>query len=85
MKKRYEHRPGLFGLASIAAGYAPKNRQTQTRGLLTAAAGEIYEQSESQSEPASAENWNPSNSSGPSEKRADQDTYQSRKCLKQAM
>lgn len=24
MNKRYEHRPGLFGLASIAAGCAPR-------------------------------------------------------------
>ena len=80
MKRKYEHRPGLFGLASIAAGCAAKNRETQTRGPLTATAREVYKQSESQSEPASAEN-----SSGPYEKRADQDTYQSRKCLKQAM
>ena len=65
MKTRYEHRPGLFGLASIAAGCAAKNRETQTQGRLTAPAGENHKQSESQSEPATTENSNPSNSSGP--------------------
>jgi hypothetical protein len=65
MKTRYEHRPGLFGLASIAAGSAAKNRETQTQARLTAPAGEIHKQSESQSEPATTENSNPSNSSGP--------------------
>ena len=65
MKTRYEHRPGLFGLASIAAGCAAKNRETQTQGRLTAPAGENHKQSESQSEPATTENSNPSNSSDP--------------------
>jgi hypothetical protein len=83
MKTRYEHRPGLFGLVSIAAGCAAKNRETQTRGLLTAPAGENYKHSESQSEPATTENSNPSNSSGPlRETRRSGITYQSRKCLK---
>jgi hypothetical protein len=57
MKTRYEHRPGLFGLASIAAGCAAKNRETQTRGLLSAPARENHKQSESQSEPATTEKF----------------------------
>ena len=64
MKTRYEHRPGLFGLASIAAGCAATNRETQTRGVVTGPAGENHKRSESQSEPATIENSNPSNSSG---------------------
>jgi len=59
MKTRYEHRPGLFGLASIAAGCAAKNRKTQTQGLLTAPTGENYKHSESQSEPATTEKFEP--------------------------
>ena len=65
MKIRYEHRPGIYGLASIAAGCAAKNSETHTRGLLTAPAGENHKQSESPSEPTTTENLNPSNSSGP--------------------
>jgi hypothetical protein len=83
MKTRYEHRPGLFGLASIAAGCAAKNCETQTPGLLTAPTGEDYKHSESQSEPTTTENLNPSNSSGPLRETCRSGvTYQSRKCLK---
>jgi len=73
MKTRYEHRPGFFGLVSIAAGCAAKDREMQTRELLTAPVRENYKHSESQSEPATTENSNPSNSSGRlREKRAEQ-------------
>jgi hypothetical protein len=30
MKRKYEHRPGLFGLASIVAGYAGKIGEART-------------------------------------------------------
>ena len=80
MKTRYEHRPGLFGLVSIAAGCAAKNREMQTRELLRAPPGENYKHSESQSESATTENLKSSNSSGPSKRTVQ--TYQSRKCLK---
>lgn len=51
MKRIYEHRPGLFGLASIAAGCAAKDYDTRTQGDSTAAQGHSQVQSESQSEP----------------------------------
>jgi hypothetical protein len=57
MKTRYEHRPGLFGVAAITAGCAAKNRKTQTQGLLTAPARENHKHSESQSEPATIEKF----------------------------
>jgi hypothetical protein len=80
MKIRYEHRPGLFGLAAIASGCAAKNRETQTRGLLTARAGENHKHSESQS---ATENSNPSNTSGRLRETSRSGiTYQSRKCLR---
>jgi hypothetical protein len=83
MKTRYEHRPGLFGLGSIAAGCAAKDRETQTRGFLTAPARENYKHSESQSEPATTEKIDLSNSSGPLQETCRSGvTYQSRKCLK---
>jgi hypothetical protein len=59
MKTQYEHRPGLFGLASIAAGCAAKNRETQTQGRLTTPARENHKHSESQSEPATTEKFEP--------------------------
>ena len=86
MKTRYEHRPGLFGLASIAAGCAAKNRETETQGLLTAPAGKNQKQSELQSERETTEKSNPSSSSGLYEKRADQvSRTKAVNALKQAM
>lgn len=49
MKNKYEHRPGLFGLASIAAGYAVKYRKERTKQKSTAAEVRRRMQSESRS------------------------------------
>jgi hypothetical protein len=51
MKKTYQHRPGLFGLASIAAGCAAKNREVGSQGDSTGARGHRQLQTESRSEP----------------------------------
>ena len=40
MKTKYEHRPGLFGLASIAAGCAAKNHENRSQENSTARRGE---------------------------------------------
>jgi hypothetical protein len=64
MKTRYEHRPGLFGLASIAAGCASRNRDTGTHKGSTAPAGEKHNRSESKSEPGTTEIADQSTSSG---------------------
>jgi hypothetical protein len=40
MNTKYEHRPGLFGLASIAAGCAAKNDANRSEGNSTATRGE---------------------------------------------
>jgi hypothetical protein len=37
MKKKYEHPPGLFGLALIAAGCAAKNRERRSEEKSTVA------------------------------------------------
>jgi hypothetical protein len=50
MKKQYEHRPGLFGLASIAAGCA-KNREDRNEEKLTVSSGHNQMQSQSRSQP----------------------------------
>jgi hypothetical protein len=52
MKKKYEHRPGLFGLAYIAAGCAAKNRENRTEQKSTVAGGHSRVQTESRSRPA---------------------------------
>ena len=49
MKNIYEHRPGLFGLASIAAGCAAKAREDRTKEKSTVAAEQRRMQSESRS------------------------------------
>lgn len=51
MKKTYQHRPGLFGLASIAAGCAAKNREGTKPRRSTAAQGDCQLQTKSPSEP----------------------------------
>ena len=40
MKTKYEHRPGLFGLASIAAGCAARNYEKRTQRNSTTTRGE---------------------------------------------
>ena len=64
MKKTYQHRPGLFGLASIAAGCAAKNREVRSQGDSTAAGGHRQIQTESRSEPGKSKISNRSNGSG---------------------
>ena len=49
MKNKYEHRPGLFGLASIAAGYAVKDRKDRSKQKSRVAEGLRRMQSESRS------------------------------------
>jgi hypothetical protein len=51
MKKKYEHRPGLFGLAYIAAGCAAKNRADRSEENSTVAGGHSRMQTESRSRP----------------------------------
>lgn len=50
MKKRYEHRPGLFGLASIASGCAAKHAEMPSQGDSISAGklGQINTKSESE-------------------------------------
>ncbi len=50
MKKKYEHRPGLFGLASIAAGCAAKNREDRGEENSPVAGGHSRMQTESHSQ-----------------------------------
>jgi hypothetical protein len=50
MKRKYEHRPGLFGLASIAAGCAAKDGEARTQRDSTATHGNSQIQTESRSE-----------------------------------
>ena len=49
MKRKYEHRPGLFGLASIAAGWATKDREDRTKQKSTVPGGHSRMQSKSRS------------------------------------
>ena len=49
MKRKYEHRPGLFGLATIAAGCAPKDREERTKQSSMVAGGHSRIQTESRS------------------------------------
>jgi hypothetical protein len=52
MKRKYEHRPGLFGLATIAAGCAAKDREERTKQTSMVAGGHSRMQSESRPRPA---------------------------------
>jgi hypothetical protein len=47
MKRIYEHRPGLFGLASIAGGCSAKSAEARTQGDSTLA-GEHHAHSQSE-------------------------------------
>jgi hypothetical protein len=51
MKKKYEYRPGLFGLATIAAGCAAKDREDGTKQTSMVAGGHSRMQTESRSRP----------------------------------
>jgi hypothetical protein len=64
MKRKYEHRPGLFGLASIAAGCAAKDGEARTQRDSTAAHGNSQLQTESRSEPGKSKIPNHSSGSG---------------------
>ena len=50
MTKKYEHRPGLFGLATIAAGCA-KNREDRNEEKSSVSSGPNQMQSQSRSQP----------------------------------
>jgi hypothetical protein len=48
MKRRFEYQPGLFGLASVAAGCAAKNGNVRTQGDSTSAGEHRENKSRSQ-------------------------------------
>jgi hypothetical protein len=52
MKRRFEYQPGLFGLASVAAGCAAKDGKVRTQGNSTSAGGQRENESRSESEKA---------------------------------
>jgi hypothetical protein len=51
MTKKYEHRPGLFGLATIAAGCAAREREDSTKEKSMVAGGSQSNATESRSRP----------------------------------
>jgi hypothetical protein len=51
MNRRFEHRPGLFGLASVAAGCAAKDGKVRIQGDSTSADGHSKIKTQLQSEP----------------------------------
>jgi hypothetical protein len=52
MKRRFEYQPGLFGLASVAAGCAVKDGKVRTQGNSISAGGQRENESRSRSEKA---------------------------------
>jgi hypothetical protein len=54
MKRIYEHRPGLFGLDSIAAGYSAKYAEARSQTDSTLASEDAQFKNQSQSEAGEA-------------------------------
>ena len=57
MKRRFEYQPGLFGLASVAAGCAAKDGKVRTKEGSASAGGEDQIKTQSQSEPVTRKNF----------------------------
>jgi hypothetical protein len=61
MKKKYEHRPGLFGLASIAFGCAAKDGEARNQRNPTLPHGHNEAETERRPEPVKNNICNQSN------------------------